>query len=145
MEKEIKYSRIISKTVPFWGAYFRIAVKIPLIGKTVGLTNKALGRLLPKLSFLGFRKEASYENAIWNWEIFLKLIGAQYDVEETSPESRLYTIKGCPAGYCRLEHLDACKVTMELDNSLIERSGARLIVDKRLPIDGICLERIVPK
>jgi hypothetical protein len=145
MKTEVKHSGIISKTIPFIGLYIRGVVRIPLLGRMLGSTHKALGRLLPNLSFLGFRKEASYENAIWNWEIFLNLIGAQYDVEETSPESRIYTIKECPAGHCRLEHLDACKVTMELDNSLIERSGARLIVDKRLPIDGICLERIVPK
>jgi hypothetical protein len=113
--------------------------------KTVGLTNKALGRLLPKLSFLGFRKEASYENAVWNWEIFLKLIGAEYDVEVKSPQSRIYNIKKCPAGHCRLEHLDACNATMELDNSLVENSGEKLIVDKRFPIDGICVERVVKK
>lgn len=145
MKTGVKHSGIIAKTIPFFGLYIRAVVRIPLLGRMLGSTNKALGRLLPNLSFLGFRKEASYENAIWNWEIFLKLIGAQYDVEGTSPESKLYTIKECPAGYCRLEHLDACKVTMELDNSLIERSGARLIVDKRFPIDGICVERIVPK
>jgi hypothetical protein len=34
---------------------------------------------------------------------------------------------------------------MELDNSLIESSGAKLIVDKRFPIDGICVERVVKK
>jgi hypothetical protein len=145
MQSEIKYSGAISKTVPFWGSYFRLAVKIPLIGKTVGLTNKALGRLLPKLSFLGFRKEASYENAVWNWEVFLKLIGAEYDVETVSPQSKLYNIRKCPAGHCCLEHLEACKATMELDNSLVKNSGARLVVDKRFPIDGVCVERIVLK
>jgi hypothetical protein len=142
---EIKPSGIISKIVPFFGLFIRSFVRIPLFGKFLGATNKALGRLLTKLSFLGFGKEASYENAIRNWEVFLKLIGAKYDVEQTSPESRLYTINECPAGYCRLEHLDACKVTMELDNSLVESSGAKLIVEKRFPIDGICVERIVPK
>jgi hypothetical protein len=145
MKTEIKSSGIISKTIPFWESYFRIVVRIPLLGRTVGLTNKALGRLLPKLSFLGFRKEASYENAVWNWEIFLKLIGADYDVEAISPQSRIYNIKKCPAGHCRLEHLDACNATMELDNSLVESSGAKLIVDKRFPIDGICVERVVKK
>jgi len=115
-----KTSRLIAKTIPFWGKYFRLAVKIPLVGKITALTNKLLGRLLPKLSFLGFRKDASYENAIWNWEIFLKLIGAEYDAEVTSPQSKIYYIKKCPAGHCRLEHLDACKVTMELDNSLVK-------------------------
>jgi hypothetical protein len=138
-------SGIIAKTIPFFGSYIRAVVRIPFLGRMIGSTNKALGRLLPNLSFLGFRKEASYENAIHNWELFLKLIGAQYDVEETSPASRLYTIKKCPAGYCRPKHLDACAVTMELDNSLVERSGAKLIVDKRAPIDGICVERVVPK
>ena len=140
-----KLSSIMSKTIPFWGSYFRVAVKIPIFGRTVGLTNKALGKLLPKLSFLGFRKEASFENAVWNWEIFLKLIGAEYDVEIISTQSRIYNIKKCPAGHCRLEHLNACKATMELDNSLVESSGARLVVDKRYPIDGICVEKIVAK
>jgi hypothetical protein len=145
MKTKIKPSGIISKTIPFFGLYFRILIRIPLLGRTVGLTNKALGRLLPNISFLGFRKEASFENAVWNWENFLKLIGAQYDVEISTSRSRIYTIKKCPAGHCRLEHLDACKATMELDNSLVERSGARLIVDKRLPLDGTCVERVAPK
>jgi len=145
MKTGINYSGIISKTVPFWGFFFRFAVRIPVLGKTVGLTNRSLGRLLPGLSFLGFRKEASYENAIWNWELFLKLIGAQYDAETVSPQLRIYNIRKCPAGHCRPGHLDACKATMELDNSIVESSGARLLVDKRFPIDGICVERIVPQ
>lgn len=140
-----KTSQFVTQTVPFWGKYFRLAVKIPLLGKTVGPINKLVGRLLPKLSLLGFRKEASYENAVWNWEIFLKLIGAEYDAEVTSPQSKTYYIKKCPAGHCRLEHLDACKITMELDTSLVENSGARLIVDKRFPLDGICVENVVSK
>jgi len=57
-------SRIIATTIPFWGWYFRLAAKIPLAGKITGLTNKALGKLLPELSFLGFRKEASYEGTL---------------------------------------------------------------------------------
>jgi len=138
-------SWIILKTTPFFGSYCRSVIRIPILGKTLGLTSKALGRLLPHLAFFGFRKGKSYENAIWNWEIFLKLIGAQYNVEEISSQSRLYTIEKCPAGHCRLEHLEACKATMELDNSLVESSGARLIVDKRFPIDGICIERVVLK
>jgi hypothetical protein len=145
MQSEIKYSGIISRTIPFWGSCFRLAVKIPLGDKMVRMTNRGLGRLLPNLSFLGFRKEKSYENAVWNWEIFLKLIGAEYDAETISPQSKLYNFRKCPAGHCRLEHLDACKVTMELDNSLVESSGGRLIVDKRIPIDGVCVEKIVPK
>lgn len=138
-------SRIIAKTVPFWGKYFRFAVRIRPVGKLTALTNKLLGKILPKLFFLGFRKEASYENAIWNWEIFLNLIGADYDAEVTSPQSKTYYIKKCPAGHCRVQHLEACKVTMELDNSLVEKSGAKLIVDKRFPIDGICVEKVVAK
>lgn len=145
IKKESKLSWVISKTAPYFGSYCRCVVKVPLLGRTVGLTNKMLGRLLPKLSFLGFRKEASYENAVWNWEIFLKLIGADYDAETTSPQSKTYYIKKCPAGHCRLEHLDGCKATMELDNSLVENSGARLIVDKRFPIDGVCVERLIAK
>lgn len=140
MKKEV----LIAKTIPFWGSYFRGMVKIPLLGRMVGLTNKMLGRFLPNLSFLGFRKEASYENAVWNWEVFLKLIGAEYDVDVISPKSRLYTIKKCPAGHCRPEHLDACMATMELDNSLVVYSGAKLVVEKRIPVDGLCcVERIV--
>ena len=145
MKTESKLSWVISKTAPYFGSYCRGVVRIPVLGRTLGVTNKALGRLLPKVSFLGFRKEASYENAVWNWEIFLKLIGAEYDVETISPQSRLYNIKKCPAGHCRLEHLDGCDATMKLDNSLVESSGAKLVVDKRFPTDGICVERVVPK
>lgn len=135
----------ITKTIPLWGKYFRLAVRIPLLGKTVGPINKLVGRLLPQLAFLGFRKEASFENAVQNYKIFLKLIGAQYDVEETSPQSRPFIIHKCPAGHCCIEHLDACNATMELNHSLVENSGAILVVDKRSPLDGICVERVVKK
>jgi hypothetical protein len=145
MKREDKLSRITSKAIPFFGFYFRSMVKIPLLGRTAGPTNKLLGGLLPKLSFLGFRKEASFENAVWNYEIFLKLIGAQYDVETTSPQSRPFIIHKCPAGHCRLEHLDACVATMELNHSLVESSGAKLIVDRRFPLDGVCIEKVVAK
>ena len=145
MNKKDRAARIISKMIPFFGFYFRTVVKIPLLGRTVGPTNRAVGRLLPRIASLGFRKEASFDTAVWNWELFLKLIGARYDVEATVPQSKRYVIHACPAGHCRLEHLDACKATMELDNSLVERSGARLIVDKRFPLDGVCIERLVTK
>jgi hypothetical protein len=142
---EAAASWIISKATPFFGLYVRTMARVPFLGRMAGLTNKALGRLLPRLSFLGYRRGASFENAVWNWEIFLTHIGADYDVETSSPQSRLYTIKSCPAGHCRPEHLDACNATMELDSSLVESSGARLMVDKRFPLDGVCVERIVPK
>jgi hypothetical protein len=145
MKSEISTPGIIARTIPLWGSLFRLSVKIPVMGKTVGMTNRALGRLLPSLSFLGFRKEASYENAVWNWEVFLKLIGAQYDTESMSEESKIYNIRKCPAGHCSRGHLEACKATMELDNSLVESSGGRLIVDKRFPVDGVCVERVVRK
>jgi hypothetical protein len=137
------FSWVIRISTPFFGTYCRGVVRIPLVGRMVGLTNKLTGRLLPRLSFLGFRPEASYGNAVRNWEIFLGLIGATYDVEEISPRERRYTIHKCPAGHCRIGHLEACKATMELDNSLVEASGARLIVDKRFPVDGVCVERVV--
>ncbi len=133
----------IQKTTPFFGMYCRGAVRIPLAGGMVGMTNRVAGRLMPRLSFLGFRREASYENAVHNWDIFLGLIGASYDVEEISHGERRYTIHACPAGHCRIGHFAACKATMELDNSLVSASGARLIVDKRFPVDGVCVERIV--
>jgi hypothetical protein len=34
---------------------------------------------------------------------------------------------------------------MELDSSLVENSGAKLLVDKRFPLDGVCVERVVFK
>lgn len=137
------FSWIIRKFTPLFGTYCRGMVRLPLIGRMVGLTNRLTGHLLPRLSFLGFRPEASFGNAVHNWEIFLGLIGASYDVEEISPEERRYTIHKCPAGHCRIEHLGACKATMELDNCLIEASGAKLIIDKRFPVDSVCVERIV--
>jgi hypothetical protein len=143
MDKEKIMTWIVSKNAPVFGWVCRGIMKIPMAGKVLGWSNRTMGKILPSLSFLGFRNEASYENAVWNWEVFLRLIGAAYRVDETSPFERIYTITKCPAGHCRLEHLPACRATMELDNSLVERSGARLIVDKRLPVDGVCVERIV--
>lgn len=145
MKSETGSSGFIAMTVPFWGALFRLAVKVPVMGTMAGMANRALGRLLPGMSFLGFRREASYENALWNWEVFLGLIGAEYDAQTLSPDTRLYNIRKCPAGHCEPGHLEACRVTMELDSSLVESSGAKLVVDRRIPVDGICVEKIVAK
>jgi len=122
----------------------RITAKLPILGKkTIAFSSKIAGKLLPSMTFLGFRKEASYENAIQNWELFLKLIGAEYTAENTAPNEKTYTITKCPAGYCRPGHLKACQATMELDHNLVKNSGARLVVEKRIPTDGVCVEKIV--
>ena len=140
----VKAAQFISFIVPVIGFWNRIIVRFPILGKgIIVLSNKMTGKMLPYLSFLGFRKETSYENAVWNWEIFLNLIGAEYEAEEVSPEINVYTIKKCPAGFCSSKHLNACKATMALDHSLVESSGARLIVEKRIPVDGVCIEKIV--
>jgi hypothetical protein len=134
----------ISFMIPAVGYFNRLVLKLPFLGKIfLDLSNRLIGKMLPYFTILGFRKEASYANAIWNWENFLGLIGADYTVEIGSPESRTYTIHKCPAGYRRLEHLGACRCTMALDHGLVERSGAKLVVDKRFPIDGICIERVL--
>ncbi len=144
MKKNNKTTWNISFMLPAVGLFNRIVIKFPFLGNIIlSLSNKMTGKILPNLTFLGFRKEATYENAIWNWENFLSLIGADYTVENGSYDSRIYTIYKCPAGYCRLEHLSACQCTMELDHSLVESSGAKLVVEKRFPIDGICIEKII--
>ncbi|MDJ0765747.1 MAG: hypothetical protein QNJ97_22375 [Myxococcota bacterium] len=144
MKTNDKPSWSIGMMIPLSGFFNRVVVNVPILGKRIiGMSNNIFGKALPRLSFLGFRKEKSYENAIWNWEIFLHLIGAEYTVEETEDNLRTYTISKCPAGYCHSGHLNACLATMELDHSLVESSGARLVVEKRFPIDGVCIEKIV--
>jgi hypothetical protein len=139
-----KSSWNISFIIPIIGFINKIIVKIPFIGRTLlSFSNRMTGKSLPYFTFLGFRKAATYENAIWNWEIFLSLIGAKYSAEEISPDIKVYTIFKCPAGYCQKRHLDACKVTMEIDSNLVKRSGAKLIVEKRFPIDGVCIEHVI--
>jgi hypothetical protein len=144
MERVEKISRFTSKAVPFFGMYFRGMVGIPLLGRTVAPMNKIVGGLLPRFSTLGFRKEASFENAVWNYQVFLKLIGAPHNVDTSIPYARSFIIYKCPAGHCQLGHLDACLATMELNSSLVETSGARLVVEKRFPVNGVCIEKVVP-
>lgn len=134
----------LSLIIPVVGFTTKMIVKIPIIGRRLlSFSNKMIGQFLPSFTFLGFRKAATFENAIWNWEVFLSLIGAQYSAEEISPDLKVYTIFRCPAGYCQKRHLNACKVTMELDSNLVKRSGAKLIIEKRHPIDGVCIEKIM--
>ncbi len=144
MTKILRTSLDISFMLKAFGFVSRMFVKVPVLGKsTIGFSNKMIGNVLPNLKFFGYRKEATYENAVWNWENFLDIIKADYDVEIDSQNSRTYTIYKCPAGYCRLEHLNACQATMELDHCLVAKSGAKLIVEKRIPTDGICIEKII--
>ena len=137
-------SRIMVRIVALVGLLNRALVRIPGIGKKmVSVTSSSLGKIAPYLGLLGFRKDPSYDNAIWNWEIFLDLVGAEYEKETVSAGKTIYTIHRCPAGYCNPNHLDACEATMELDSNLVRKSGAELIVEKRIPIDGVCVEVVV--
>jgi hypothetical protein len=136
--------KIMKVTVALTGLLNRALVRVPGVGKKmVASTSKSLGKVAPHLSFLGLRKEPSYDNAIWNWEIFLHLIGAEYEKEEVSPHKTTYTFHRCPVGCCRPEHLDACEATMQLDRNFVETSGARLMVEKCIPVDGVCVETLV--
>ena len=136
----------VSLVIPAIGFWNRMMVKIPFLGeRLLVMSNKMTGKILPNLTFLGFRNDASFDNAIWNWELFLSMIGADYDIGESSADSKLYIIKKCPAGYCRPSHLTACRATMALDHSLVESSGAKLMVEKRFPTDGVCVEKVVKK
>lgn len=140
-----KVAKVVKPVVAVVGMQNRLMCKVPGVGKQmVAMTSKSLGKLLPKLSFLGFRNQPSYENALWNWELFLELLGADYEKEELGAEGNRYTFHKCPAGYTCAAHLDACEATMELDNNLTKSSGAKLIVEKCIPNDGVCVETLAP-
>jgi hypothetical protein len=137
-------SKVMPGIVALVGLMNRALVKIPGVGKAmVASTSRLLGKAAPSLGFLGLHKEPSYDNAVWNWEIFLDLIGAEYEKEAVSPFKVTYTFQRCPAGYCRPGHLDACEATMQLDHNLVEKSGAQLIVEKCIPVDGVCVETLI--
>jgi hypothetical protein len=145
MGKSSLASKVIKPVVAVVGIQNRLLVRVPVVGKKmVEGTSRAIGKLAPRVAFLGFRKEPSYENALYNWEIFLDLIGAEYEKETRDPQENVYTFRKCPAGFCCSEHANACDATMVLDHTLVASSGARLRLDKRIPIDGICVEAIVP-
>jgi hypothetical protein len=145
MDKVAVAAMVMKPVVKLVGAQNRLMVRFPVGKMMVEATSRALGKLTPHLTFLGFRKEPSYENAIHNWEIYLALVGAgEYEKEVRGPQENVYTFHKCPAGYTCSEHLDACEATMVLDDTVVASSGARLRVDKRIPVDGICVEAIVP-
>jgi len=147
MSKNIKSrtSKILKNSTSVIGVFNRALVKIPLVGeKMVAGTSKSLGRLTARNKMLGFKTDPSYENALFNWELFLELIGAEFKKDDLSPTAKVYTFVRCPAGYTEPEHLGACVATMELDQSLVSTSGGQLIIEKRIPIDGLCAVRIVP-
>lgn len=144
MDKVSLASKIMKPVVVIVGMNNRLLVRVPVVGKKmVEATSWLIGKLAPHIAFLGFRKEPSYENALHNWEIYLDLIGAEYEKGVRGTQENVYTFRKCPAGFCSCEHADACDATMVLDHVLVESSGARLKVDKRIPIDGICVEAIV--
>ncbi|MCX5859448.1 MAG: hypothetical protein NT056_06075 [Proteobacteria bacterium] len=143
--KKNRTSKILKNSTAVIGVFNRALVKIPLVGeKMVAGTSKSLGRLTARNRMLGFRTDPSYENALFNWELFLELIGAEFKKDDLSPTAKIYTFVRCPAGYTEPEHLGACVATMELDQSLVSTSGGQLIIEKRIPIDGLCAVRIVP-
>ena len=131
---------------PLVGLLNRALVRVPFAGEIVAArTAGMVGRLLPHASFLGFRPGNSYGDAVANWENFLMRIGAAYVKETDGPDSATYTFQKCPAGFSCSRHLKACKATMELDHGLVEASGATLTVEKRIPADCVCVERISAK
>jgi hypothetical protein len=143
--KKNRTSKILESSTSVIGVFNRALVRIPLVGeKMVAGTSKSLGRLTARNKMLGFKTDPSYENALFNWELFLDLIGAEFKKQDLSPTAKIYTFVRCPAGYTEPEHLGACVATMELDQSLVSTSGGQLIIEKRIPIDGLCAVRIVP-
>ena len=75
-DKKKRTSQILKKSTPVIGVINRVLVKVPLVGeKMVAGTSKSLGRLTARNKLLGFKTEPSFENAIYNWELFLELIG----------------------------------------------------------------------
>jgi hypothetical protein len=143
--KKNRTSKILKSSTSVIGVFNRALVRIPLVGeKMVAGTSKSLGRLTARNKMLGFKTDPSYENALFNWELFLELIGAEFKKQDLSPTAKIYTFVRCPAGYTEPEHLGACVATMELDQSLVSTSGGQLIIEKRIPIDGLCAVRIVP-
>jgi hypothetical protein len=130
----------ISFIIPIIGFINKTVVKIPFIGRILlSFSNKMIGQILPYFTFLGFRKAATYENAIWNREVFLSLIGAQYSAEKISPDIKVCTIFKCPAGYCQKRQLNACKVTMELDSNLVKRQGPNSLLKSVSQLMGFAL------
>jgi hypothetical protein len=145
METASSASKIMKPVVRMVGIQNRFLVRLPVVGKKiVEGSGRAIGKLAPRFTFLGFKKEPSYENALHNWETFLALISAEYEKETRGPQENVYTFLKCPAGFCSSEHADACDGTMVLDHTLVATSGAQLRVDKRIPVDGICVESVVP-
>ena len=145
MERASLASKIMKPVVRMVGIQNRLLVRVPVVGKKmVDGSSRAIGKLAPRLAFLGFKKEPSYENALHNWETFLALISAEYEKETRGPQENVYTFRKCPAGFCSSEHADACDGTMVLDHTLVASSGAKLRVDKSIPVDGICIEAVIP-
>ncbi|MHB8780736.1 MAG: hypothetical protein ACYC55_05070 [Candidatus Geothermincolia bacterium] len=141
-----KLAKVMKPIVAVVGMQNKLLVKIPGVGqKMVEGSSKGLGKVVPHLGFLGFRKEPSYENAVWNWEIYLSLLGAKYEKEVKGPQEITYKFTKCPAGYAKPGDLSACVATMKLDHTIVELSGARLIVEKCMPNDGVCVETLVAR
>jgi hypothetical protein len=137
-------SKVMKPVVAMVGLQNRLLVRVPVVGKKmVEGSSAALGKLAPRLSFLGFRNQTSYENALWNWENFLAILGADYEKETVESQRNVYTFRRCPAGYCGPDHLAACEATMQLDHNLVKSSGAKLLVEKCIPKDGVCVETLV--
>ena len=140
-----KISKLMKRITPVVGILNRAMIRVPLVGeKLVVGAGKSLGRLTARNRALGFRTEPGYENALYNWELYLELLGADYQKKDAGPTDKIYTFIRCPAGFTEPEHLAACAATMELDQALVETSGARLIIEKRIPEDGMCSVRLVP-
>jgi len=60
-------SKVMKPVVTMVGLQNRLLVQVPVVGKKmVESSSTALGKLAPRLSFLGFRNQPSYENALWN-------------------------------------------------------------------------------
>ncbi len=138
-------AKIMKPLVAGIGLQNRLLIRVPVVGKKmVEGSSAALGKVAPRLSFLGFRNQPSFENALWNWENFLAILGAEYEKESAGSESITYTFHRCPAGYWRADHLGACQATMQLDHNLVKSSGAKLLVEKCIPEDGVCVETLVP-
>lgn len=135
------------KVMPRLGKLYEGLCRIPWVGEPLARSmNRNMGRMIFHMPGSGTRRMRS----IPELKEYLLKTGREMNfpfevIEETvGPESFEFYVNGCPYGFRRPDQAKACDAAMEMDRTLFDRLGAKLVVLESAP-EGVAKCRILLK
>ena len=105
--------------------------RIPMIGIP---SARALSRFFSIFPWLGgVRGASSIEETRQQLIDAGELMHFPFEFSEVDGNQFVLELPWCPYGFCKSDHQQPCDTAMEMDKTLLRRSGAQLIITDTIP------------